>query len=286
MYGRDAGSSRFSPLDQINTGNVSQLKRAWTYHTEETGRGRETTPIVVGTVLYLSTHNQNIVALDSETGREIWKYRNPHPTGREHRGVSYWPGEPGTPPRIVFGTGDGRLVELDAKTGSPVLGFGDNGTVNLRTGYTDKFPKAPYAVSSPPTIYRNIAIIDPATQERPSLGPSADIRAFDVGNGKQLWSSIPCPGQASLATKPGGLMAGRIGRGQVNGALATLDPELGFVFLPTGNPADSLYGADRHGTNLHANSLSLRTPQPGNSGGISRWFITTFGTTMPTHRQL
>src|SRR3954452_22683647 len=66
MYGRDPGSSRFSPLDQINRENVSQLKRAWTYHTGETGRGWETTPIVVGSVLYLSTHNQNIVALDSE----------------------------------------------------------------------------------------------------------------------------------------------------------------------------------------------------------------------------
>src|SRR4051794_17036516 len=79
VYGRDSGSSRFSPLDQINTKNVAQLKRAWTYHTGETGRGWETTPIVVGGVLYLSTQNQNIVALDPETGKEIWKYRNPSP---------------------------------------------------------------------------------------------------------------------------------------------------------------------------------------------------------------
>ncbi len=255
MYGRDAGSTRFSPLDQINRENVSQLKRAWTYHTGETGRGWETTPIVVDSILYLSTHNQNIVALDSETGREIWKYRNPHPTGREHRGVSYWPGEPGTPPRIVFGTGDGRLVELDAKTGSPVLGFGDNGTVNLRTGYTEKFPKAPYAVSSPPTIYRNIAIIDPATQERPSLGPSADIRAFDVRKRKQLWTfhTVPRPGEPGNETWGPDGWKDRAGPSQWGAA--TLDPELGLVFLPTGNPADSLYGADRHGTNLYANSL-------------------------------
>jgi glucose dehydrogenase len=113
IYGRDPGGSRFSPLDQINTSNVSQLKRAWTYHTGEEGRSFETTPIVVDNVLYLSTQNQNIVALDPETGKQIWKYNNPSPNGREQRGVSFWPGNAETPARLVFGTGDGRRVELE-----------------------------------------------------------------------------------------------------------------------------------------------------------------------------
>jgi glucose dehydrogenase len=268
-YGRDQGSSRYSPLAQLNTNNVSQLKRAWTYHTGETGRGWETTPIFVGGVLYLSTQNQDIVALDPDTGKQMWRYKNPHPTGREHRGVSYWPGCPGIAPRLVFGTGDGRLVELDPKTGSPILSFGDNGIVNLRTGYTERFPQAPYAVSSPPAIYRNVIIVDPATQERPSLGPSADIRAFEVRSGKQLWSfhTVPRPGEAGNDTWGPDGWKDRAGPSQWGAA--TLDSELGLVFLPTGNPADSLYGADRKGTNLYANSLIALEAQTGKL----RWYF-------------
>ena len=91
-YGRDPGGSRYSPLAQINKANVARLQRAWTYHTGEQGRSFETTPILVDNVMYFSTQNQNIVALVPETGKEIWRY-NPKSNGREHRGVSYWPGD-------------------------------------------------------------------------------------------------------------------------------------------------------------------------------------------------
>ena len=93
MYGHDPAGTRHSPLAQINTTNVSHLQRAWTYHTGEKGRSFEATPIFVDNVLYFSTQNQNIVALDPETGKEIWKYTNPKPTGSESRGVAYWPGD-------------------------------------------------------------------------------------------------------------------------------------------------------------------------------------------------
>src|SRR5580698_5201724 len=73
-YGRDPGGSRFSPLTQINTTNVDHLDRAWTYHTGENGRSFETTPILVNNVLYFSTQKHNVVALNPETGTEIWKY--------------------------------------------------------------------------------------------------------------------------------------------------------------------------------------------------------------------
>ena len=143
--------------------------------------------------------------------------------------MSFWPGDASTPPRLVFGKGDGRLVELDAKTGSPAMEFGDNGIVNLRTGYADRFPNAPYAVSAPPSIYRNVIIIDPATQERPSLGPSADIRAFDVRNGKQLWSfhTVPRPGEAGNETWGPDGWKDRAGPSQWGAA--TIDTERGLT---------------------------------------------------------
>ena len=120
-YGRDPGGTRYSPLDQINTKNVSTLQPAWTYHTREKGRSFESTPILVDNILYLSTHTQKVVALDPETGTEVWRFDAKAP-GRENRGVSYWPGDSQAPPRILFGTGDGRLIALSPKTGVPRCG--------------------------------------------------------------------------------------------------------------------------------------------------------------------
>jgi glucose dehydrogenase len=254
VYGRDPGGTRYSPLTQINTGNVSQLRRAWTYHTGEHGHAFETTPILVDNVLYFSTQNQNIVALDPETGKEIWKF-DPKSNGREQRAVSYWPGGTQTAPRIFFGTGDGRLIALDAKTGRPASEFGDNGTVNLRAGITDDFPNTLYGVSSPPTVYQNVVIVGPVTQEGPTHGPSGDPRAFDARTGKLVWRfhTVPQPGE------PGNETWGPDGWKQRSGPSqwgpGTVDLQTGLVFLPIGNPADSFYGADRKGTNLYANCV-------------------------------
>jgi glucose dehydrogenase len=253
-YGRDPGGIRYSPLDQINTKNVSTLERAWIYHTMERGRSFESTPIFIDGVLYLSTHTQKVIALDPETGREIWRYDGKAP-GRENRGVSYWPGDSQEPARILFGTGDGRLIALAAKTGVPVPGFGDNGMVNLRAGITDKFPSAAYGITSPPTIYRDLVIVGPATQEGPARGPSGDPRAFDVRTGKLRWRFhvLPQPGEPGNETWGSEGWKDRSGPSQWG--FATVDTERGMVFLPTGNPADSFYGADRKGTNLYANSV-------------------------------
>ena len=254
VYGHDPGGSRYSPLDQITAKNVHLLQRAWTYHTGERGRAFEATPIVVDGVLYFATQNQKIVALEPETGKEIWTF-DPKSNAREIRGVTYWPGERQTPPRILFGTGDGRLIALSAKTGVPVPGFGDNGVVNLKAGLTDKFPRAIYGISSPPALYRNVLIVGPNTQEGPSLGPSGDPRGYDVRTGKLLWRfhTVPQPGEpGSESWGPDG-WKDRSGPSQWGPS--TIDTERGMVFLPVGNAADSFYGADRKGTNLYANSV-------------------------------
>jgi quinoprotein glucose dehydrogenase len=254
VYGRDAGAMRYSPLDQIKTTNVTHLRRAWTYHTGERGRAFEVTPIMVDGVLYLSTQNEKIVALNAENAAEIWKY-DPKANGRENRGVSYWPGDRQAPARILVGTGDGRLIALDARTGLPAASFGDNGVVDLRAGITDKFPNATYGISSPPAIYRDVVIIGPTTQEGPSLGPSGDPRAYDVRTGKLRWRfhTVPQPGEPGNETWGPGGWKDRSGPSQWGPA--TVDTERGMVFLPIGNPADSFYGADRKGTNLYGNCV-------------------------------
>jgi quinoprotein glucose dehydrogenase len=253
-FGRDAGGTRYAPLDQINTQNVHRLQRAWVYHTGERGRAWEVTPIMADGLLYIATQNQKIVALEPETGKEIWKF-DPHSNARELRGVAYWPGDRDTRARIFFGTSDGRLIALDAKTGALASAFADNGTLNLRAGITDKFPRAAYGVTSPPVIYRDVVIVGPSTQEGPSLGPSGDPRGFDARTGKLLWRfhTVPQPGEPGADTWGPDGWKDRSGPSQWG--FATVDTERGLVFLPIGNAADSFYGADRKGTNLYANSV-------------------------------
>jgi len=138
-YGGDAGGTRFSPLKQINRENVNQLKRVWTYHTGELERSGnatdrhsiapfESTPLVVAGILYISPPSSRVITPAAETGAEIWEFDPQRGSGKprqyfQHRGVAYWQSENGHDRRILFGTFDGRLIALDAKTGRPCAGF-------------------------------------------------------------------------------------------------------------------------------------------------------------------
>src|SRR5438270_4182626 len=164
-YGGDPGGSRYSTLDQIKRTNVAKLKVAWTYHTGDMSDGTttfvrsafETTPLMVDGVLYLTTPFSRVIALDAESGRELWSF-DPH-IPRDipenlfiNRGAAYW--NNGRDQRIFLGTLDGRLFAMDAHTGKAVDAFGTGGFVNLRLGVADKFPGKTYGMSSPPAIYK------------------------------------------------------------------------------------------------------------------------------------
>ena len=267
-YGRDPGGTKYSPLDQINAKNVGALVRAWSYHTGEPGGIWENTPIVVGNIMYFATRKNRVVALEPETGKELWVYDPKSTRVSEHRGVSYWPGDSHTKPRIILAT-EARLIELDAKTGKPALDFGDNGEVNLRVGVADDYPKAHYAITSPPAIYKRLIILGPSTQEGPSKGPSGDPRAFDAQTGKLVWRfhAVPRPGEPGNETWGPDGWKDRAGP-SAWGAM-TIDAERGLVFMPLGNPADSFYGADRKGMNLYANSVVALDAATGNL----RWYF-------------
>jgi len=251
----DPGATHYSPLRQITPQNVKRLVRAWTYHTGEKGRQFETLPVSAGGLLYLTSQNSRVIALEPETGKEVWHY-DPHvDRARENRGVSYWPGYGQRRPRVFLATGDGRLIALNARTGELESDFGEKGSINLRKGVADAYPKAGYAITSPPAIYRNLVIVGPSTQEGPSHGPSGDPRAFDARTGELVWRfhTVPQPGEPGNETwGPDGWKerAGPSLWGQI-----TVDKERGLVFLPVGNPADSFYGGDRKGTNLYANCV-------------------------------
>ena len=285
FYGGDAGGTRFSALQQINRNNVGRLKRAWTYHVGEIDRGGnetdrhhvapfESTPLMVDGVLYFSTPSNRVIALKAETGKEIWQFdpQAGHSGQRQffqHRGVSYWQNRNGEDRRILFGTFDGRLIALDAKNGKPCRDFGDGGTINLRTGVADAYPRAEYSVTSPPAVYQDLVITGAAVPEYPSKGPSGGVRAFDVRTGKLVWTfrTIPQPGEAGHETWQEDAWKDRTGANVWS--IMSVDSEHGLVFLPVGSASYDFYGADRKGMDLFSNSLVALDAATGKP----RWYF-------------
>src|SRR5205809_3633567 len=271
FYGGDAGGTRYSPLKQINRQNVKNLKRVWTYHMREVDRGGnetdrhniapfESTPIVIDGVLYFSAPSNRVIALDAETGQEVWQF-DPQ-AGRtgprqffQHRGVAYWQSETGGEGRILYGTFDARLIALDAKTGKPCREFGKDGTVDLRAGVADAYPRAEYSVTSPPAIYQDLVITGAAVPEYPSKGPGGDVRAFDARSGKLVWTfhTIPRPGELGHESWEGDSWKDRTGANVWS--VMSVDAERGLVFLPVGSASYDFYGADRKGLDLFSNCL-------------------------------
>jgi quinoprotein glucose dehydrogenase len=261
-YGRDPSGGRFSPLTQITPGNVGKLKVAWTYHMNPapSAGGRvatsTTTPLVVKNVLYLGTPYGRVVALDASSGKQIWAYQLPGSDQPPFRGVSYWPGEGKLGPRIIFGSAQGRLIALDAKTGEPARGFGTDGVVDTKTPeIMNGLPNAYYGYSSPANIYKNLAIIGSRVQEAPSKGAAGDVRAWDVRTGKLVWTfhTIPRPGEKFHDTWDGDSWQQRSGVNVWN--MLTIDEKRGIAYLPIAAPTFDRYGGDHKGANLFSDSL-------------------------------
>ena len=260
VYGHDQSGQRYSALKQIDAKNVSKLKLAWQYGVEPGGgdpnaartlTSTEAVPIMVGGILYTPTVHRSIVALEPETGKEIWKY-DLGKAGAPLRGVTYWAGDKENSPQILAGLSDGTLIALNAKTGRLIPGFGSEGTLDLRPGVADKFPNAPYHMSSPGVIYRNLSITGAQGQEENPDGPAMDVRAWDLRSGKLGWTfhTIPHPGEPGYNTWPENnwTTAGS----PANWGTATVDVERGLIFLPVGQPASQYYGGARHGQNLYS----------------------------------
>jgi quinoprotein glucose dehydrogenase len=258
--GGDAGSSRYSALNQITRQNVQTLEVAWTYHSGDSGRETtiECTPIVIGGMMFVTTAASKVVALDAETGAERWRYDpyeqvksiQPKASGGVNRGVAHW--TDGKQARIFLGAADGRLISLDAKTGRPDPAFGKAGTVDLREGMEMDLTGINYGPTSAPAVYRDIVILGFSCPEggRPAPG---DPRAFDARSGKELWRfhTIPRPGEFGHETWEGD---GWQHAGAANNWGGTsVDEERGLVLIGTGSASPDFYGGGRKGDNLFAN---------------------------------
>ncbi len=253
-YNHDLAGTRFSPLTDINTTNVANLKQAWTYaFPAPPGGGRggglggasEAVPIVVAGVMYLPVGN-SVVALEADTGKLIWQRDvpgGPQAGAVSRRGVGYWPGDRSTPDRIVVTAGR-RLLAFDAATGKPSEGFGTNGEVDMVVGY-----------AGTPTIVKNVIMVGASVNEVPK-GPPGDTRAFDAATGRKLWEfhTVPRPGETGHDSW---LDDGWKERSGTNtwGFSETVDEARGIAYLPIAGPASNYYGGDRPGNNLFGNSV-------------------------------
>jgi len=262
VYGHDPGASRFSPLKQIDPGNVDRLQRAWTFHTGKPGS--EAIPIVVDGVMYVAAAN-GIFAIEPETGRQTWRYEA---TQVALRGLAYWPGGNGTHPRVFAGV-KGGMIALDVTTGKPASGFAREGLLDLKQGVLGDLPDARLSLQSPPVVYKTIVITGSSNGEgRPTAGAYGDVRGWDAATGKLAWSfhTVPRPGEPGYQTWPPEGWKNRSGTNAWG--FLTVDEKRGIVYVPLGAPTQDFYGADRHGDGLYGNCLVALDAATGKL----RWF--------------
>jgi quinoprotein glucose dehydrogenase len=262
-YGNDPGGMRYSPLCQINRGNVSQLKVAWVYHTGDISDGTiyprksefESTAIFVDGALYLTSAFNRIVALDPTSGTERWSFDPKIPLGSKYseglvnRGVSSWLDtrrEPGAScrRRIFLATIDARLISVDALSGKPCADFGNAGEVDLTRGIAHIIRKGEYEETSPPAIIDDLVVVGSSIADNDRVdSPDGMVRAFDARTGTLRWQWEPIP--TSLAPTGAGN----------SWSMISVDPALDLVFVPTGAPSPDYHGAKRPGDDKWANSV-------------------------------
>jgi len=270
FYHGDQAGTHYSSLTEINASNVAQLKQAWVWKTGETPLKEfgtrpgmfENTPLMIDNILYVTTPYNKIVALDAESGRELWSYdpksyadgQPPNGTGYVHRGIAAW--RDGANVRLFLNTRY-RLISIDAKTGKVVNSFGDNGIVDLSQGLVWPINKMHYTNTSPPVIYKNLVIVGNGVGDRLVYknDPPGDVRAFDVRTGKRVWSFHTIPQAGEFGNETWGKDSWKF-TGHTNvWAPFTLDDKRGLVFLPVSTPSNDFYGGNRPGNNLFGETL-------------------------------
>ncbi|MCY4075112.1 MAG: PQQ-binding-like beta-propeller repeat protein [Acidobacteria bacterium] len=278
-YAADLAGSRYAPLDQIDAGNVADLRIVWRQSTipDATRQGNDlrapggsqNTPLMVGRRLFIMTALGTVAALDATTGEVVWFDDAPVDGGRRERGfaargVAYW--TDGDDARVVAVVGS-QLVALNAETGERYPDFGDGGAVNLVEGYDDRRVET-FRWRSAPIVVGDVVVVgsmigDIVSHTMPALKtmPPGDVRGFDVRTGEQRWifRTIPREGEPGNETWLTALNEDRASweyTGNTNmWASPAADEELGYVYLPLSTPTSDYYGGHRPGDNLFAESL-------------------------------
>jgi glucose dehydrogenase len=266
--GSEQSQTKYSAAADITPANVSQLERVWQWRPNEQPLSNGTqpgnfqaTPLMIDGVLYLSTSFNRVVALNAETGTELWAFDpKAYLDGPginlyyQHRGVAFW--REGNESRIFMNSHD-RLFSVDAKTGQLVTGFGENGYAMLRDALRNHENKIEMRQTSPPVIYNNLVIVGSSIPDGLQYkgDPPGTVQAFDVRTGKRVWVfyTIPRPGELGNETWDNDSWV-VTGHANVWGAM-TLDAVRGLLYVPTSTPSGDYYGGRRPGANLFAETL-------------------------------
>ncbi len=253
--------NHYSSLRQIGTDNVRQLEPAWTYRSGDARTDNfsqiQCNPLIIGGVLYGTTPQLKLVALEAATGRELWRF-DPFSGGTSanvlgvNRGVAYW--AEGTDRRILF-SADHFLYAIDAASGRPIRSFGADGRVDIKDGLGRDVSSLFVVSTTPGTIFRNLFFLPLRVGEGPAPAAPGHIRAYDVRTGKIVWTfhTIPFPGEEGVETWPPGAWT-YIGGVNCWAGMA-LDEGRGILYVPTGSAAFDFWGGNRLGQDLFANCL-------------------------------
>ena len=262
-WGGDAGGTRFSNIAQITPANVNNLVRAFEFHTgdltarPEAAMARtkfEATPLFVEGSLIFCTPFNEVIALDPGTGAQKWRFdpkisTEQRPANRFNcRGVAYWvdpQAASGTlcRSRIVTATNDLRIIALDAASGKPCEGFGENGEVKIDVGIKLLWP-GEFQFTSAPVVSRGVIVVGSSIADNVRVdAPLGTVRAFDARTGQPRWTWDPLEHRGIEA-----------GHANVWAPLSA-DEARGLVFLPTGSPSPDFWGGKRVGNDEHANSV-------------------------------
>jgi len=232
----DEGGTRFSALDQINRQNVTNLQVAWTYHSRDGSNNIQCNPIIANGVMFAPTPGKHIVAVNAETGVELWRFK---PEGRPaFRGLIYWPGRNGASERVLFPSGK-HLYALNPTNGRPIADFGVNGRTELPGNAQGDFG----AATAGPAVFENIVV---------APGFEKDVWGFDVVTGKHLWTfhTVPQPGEFGYDTWD---------HTETYGANCwagmAMDEARGIAYITTGGPKPNFIGVSHLGDNLFANCV-------------------------------
>jgi alcohol dehydrogenase (cytochrome c) len=237
-YSGNFAGHRFSPLKQITDQNVAKLTPAWVYQSNSLQKF-ETTPLVVDGVMYISEAPSHVTALDTRTGRVIWRYRRTLPDdvrvccGQVNRGVAIL-GD-----LVYVGTVDAHLVALDAKTGA------------VRWDVTVADNKTGHSITVAPLAVKDKIIIGIAGGE---YGIRGFLDAYDAKTGKLAWRfwTVPAAGEPEAKTWAGESYKRGSAATWVTGAY---DPETNLLYWGTGNPGPDWNGEVRAGDNLYSDCL-------------------------------
>ncbi len=251
-YGRDKAGTRFSPLAQITPANADGLKEAWVFRAGMNPKAPttfETTPLKIRDRLYLCTSDSDVIALDAETGRQVWRFAARADLTDVHtgacRGVAYFRDDllPGAcRERLFTATADRRLIAIDLADGRPCRDFGVGGVADLGTGM-GRIEAGYYHVTSAPQVVGGKVVLGGKISDSQYIGePSGVVRAFDAVTGQLAWAwdmgrpdrrGAPAPGEAYTNGTPN------------SWAPISADEALGLVYLPMGNPTPDYYGGQR-----------------------------------------